>query len=540
MANGVRCGFPAFFGGDRSIHVDLPNMPSARNAVRELREDALKEVVKGRYVGPLRSNPFPNWWCPYQPRNAPAGVVPKNKRSPLDGLKRPIANFSALEEWSVNALDENPQIELLWMTFDLISQAVAASGRNTVVIAADVKAAYRLNQNRIEDLHLHVHKLESEAHGVEFFVDLCNPFGFRNSYWNWESVAGVIKWQLLRDGVTSVCNFVDNFYILVPPLPSGKPDSVKARGMQSTFLASLKRLGLPMHEHQLGTSGIHCLGWIINSQSSTYSCPPERQQLVVSLLASWATKSSCSLKDLRSLTGLFYFISAGFAVGRPDLAAFFKLKTKAEATCRRLSKAADRVFVKLSAPVVASITFWNAFFPSWNGSAPFSALPSPCTSWHSIWRTDGSTSWGMGATNSATGEYISSPWTTREREHAMRSDRESAPFFELLAVLQAARSWAPSSVGCMILIEIDCMPAQQAIQAGFSSAQGMQLLLRNLRLILANHACSLICKHIPRGANTVADAFSTGAEARGLIAWEKTESIKTPLKRQRTEEPCLR
>lgn len=532
VAAGVRDGFPSFFQGDRSIHVDLPNMPSAALAQGELRENALKERVKGRYLGPFRSNPFPNWWCPHQPRNAPAGAVPKNRSTPLDGIKRPVANFSALAEWSVNSLDGEPGVQVLWMTFERVLAAVADCGRNTIIVAADVKSAYRLNRNQLQDLHLHVHKLDSPNHGQEFFVDLCNPFGFKNSYWNWESLAGVVKWRLLRGGLRSVCNFVDNFFLLVPPCGDGSPDTAGALLTQKKFLQTMEALGLPMHEHQVGTSGITCLGWIIDTTEWTFRCPPPRLQLVTNLLQRWAAKSTCSLKELRSITGLFYFISAGFSAGRADLAHFFKLKAKGEATARRLKKSPASVFLKLSPQVAASLEFWHSFFPSWDGAALIQASPSPLSSWDSIWRSDGSTSWGMGATNSRRCEYISSPWTPAEMAASARKERESAPFLETLAALITVQTWAPGARGRLVLFELDCLPAQQALSAGYSAAPGMPQLLRALRLVLIAHSCTVIFRHIPRDLNTVADAFSTGAVQKGLQAWK--HPAQTPAKVHRS------
>lgn len=539
VAEGLQEGFPSFFAGDRSVHVDLPNMPSAAEAIRELREDALKERVKGRYAGPFPSNPFPNAWCPHQPRNAPAGAVPKNKRSPLDGLKRPVANFSALEEWSVNALDQDPGICLLWMTFENILRAIAASGKGTIVYAADVKAAYRLNRNRTEDLHLHVHKLVSPDHGTEFFVDLCNPFGWKNSYWNWESLAGVIKWHLLRSGITSICNYVDNFYGLIPPTAAGTPDWGAANTAKARFDKATVELGLPMHEHQMGVKDIQCLGWIINTGDWTFSCPAQRLQLVQDTLAQWKGKRSCSLRDLRSITGFFFFISGGFSVGKPDLAHFFRLKTKAESIAARLRKPPEALFVKISPQVAASISFWADFFPKWSGKAPIQAFPSPRNTWDSIWRSDGSTKWGMGAHASAEAQFFSLPWTTEERAESQRLVRESAPFCECLAVLFAVRAWAPGASGKLILFELDCKPAQQALESGFSLAAGMQGILRAIRSLLARNACTVVFRHIPRTANTVADAFSTGDVPSGIAAWTPAlPQGTTPTMRDRSSILC--
>ena len=81
---------------------------------------------------------------------------------------------------------------------------------------ADVPKAFKLNPANPALLPLHVTQLAG-PHGIEYYVERCNTFGWGPSEWGWQVELALIEWCLERRGVTQTRAYVDNFYRLHPP-----------------------------------------------------------------------------------------------------------------------------------------------------------------------------------------------------------------------------------------------------------------------------------------------------------------------------------
>jgi hypothetical protein len=516
VSKGLSEGFGNFLG-NRSICVSHPNTSSARGNEEYITSKFTEAVGKGRMLGPFSSIPFPNSWCSSQPHTIPVGVVPKHKWSPHDGELRIVSNASKGGSSSLNELAHNPAIHMLWFSFAMICSIIASLGRNTIVIAADVKAAYTILPLKISELHLFVRKI-----GNLFFVNRCNPFGWRDAYWNFESIAGVSIWALYLADLSFVCNFVDNFFCFVPPTRAGGPDWISARRQRSLFFGTFRRLGLPMHEQQFDIEGITCLGWILSPNILSSLILVARRQQICGILKRWTVAdTSISLTEIRSVTGILFFVSNGFFLGRATIAALFKLKAATEAIAARTHRPPHKVKAKLSHQAASAIRFWFIHFSRWDGSRPLAVIPGPGSTWSQIWRGDASTEFGLGAVNDTTGSFFSLKWLVQERADAMRNEKESSSFLEALCCLYQLRFWGQSARGNSILLECDCRPAVQAISKGYSPEEHLNEVANDFHHLVAFHSISLCIRHIPRTKNKIPDLLSRGPEclAEALTVW---------------------
>jgi hypothetical protein len=91
----ARTGAPLLFVGDRTKRVVTANGDLEPEMLSQIRERFVSEVSKNRMMGPFERCPFPNDWCPHQPRSTPLDTRRKDKYDPLSTRFRVISNFSA-------------------------------------------------------------------------------------------------------------------------------------------------------------------------------------------------------------------------------------------------------------------------------------------------------------------------------------------------------------------------------------------------------------------------------------------------------------
>jgi hypothetical protein len=279
-----------------------------------------------------------------------------------------------------------------------------------------------------------------------------------------------------------------------------------------------------MHEHQYGINGISCLGWTISPDTLSSFIFPARRQQIMGILKKWSRHGlRMSLAELRSVTGILFFVTNGFFLGRASLLAIFKLKSAAEAIALRTNRSSTAATVPLSKAASSTIAFWYKHFSAWDGSRLLAPLQGPGSGWFSIWRGDSSTEFGCGAINESLGEFFSLPWLPEERARAFRDSAESAPFLEALCCLYQVRFWGENAKGRSVLLECDCLPACQALRKGYSPDIAMNFVANEFHHLIAFYSINLTLKHIFRNRNTVPDFFSRGPRCHeeAIALWKK-------------------
>lgn len=262
------------FQGDITKHVPRRNGILSEQELLTFREKFMENVAEGRMWGPSTLAPFSSF------RTCPVFSVPKDKYDPLSTRVRMISNFAAGGLQSVNSLCSTPRpvgIHLRPLHLrDKIAQMVAAHGPGVKVWAADIPSCFRHQSMCARLLPLMVYELRSSAHGHEYFVDLCNPFGWTPSEWGWQMLLAALLWYLRRHGCPDVLAYEDNFFHFVPP-----SEDFDAR------CTSLDKLmddaGVPLHERVMGTS-FKGLGWIWHIDTLQMECPRDKFEALCSLL----------------------------------------------------------------------------------------------------------------------------------------------------------------------------------------------------------------------------------------------------------------
>ena len=176
------------FVGDRTKRVVAANGALEPDMVSQIRDRFMSKVSKNRMMGPFERCPFPNDWCPHQPRSTPLDTRRKDKYDPLSTRFRVISNFSAGHQSSINALIYSPKLLSTHLQCAHLRDALFLLGPNARFDAIDQEDAFRADHINLEDAHLYCYQV-----GNEWFIDLRDPFGNIKSEYTYALVVAVLK-----------------------------------------------------------------------------------------------------------------------------------------------------------------------------------------------------------------------------------------------------------------------------------------------------------------------------------------------------------
>ena len=102
-----------------------------------------------------------------------------------------------------------------------------------------------------------------------------------------------------QEGVQWVLHYLDNFLLV------GVPGSGQCKEDHRRLLSVFERLRVPIASEKLEgpTDRLTFLGIEIDSQEMTLRLPVRKLLELKSLIAEWATRKSCTKRDLQSLVG---------------------------------------------------------------------------------------------------------------------------------------------------------------------------------------------------------------------------------------------
>lgn len=158
----------------------------------------------------------------------------------------------------------------------------------------------------------------------------------------------------------------------------------------------------------------------------------------------------------------------------------------------------------VSTDVLADVAWWHTFAQEWNGISLL--YEREWTSAEKIELFTDACGSGLGALLG--NEWIEARWTAAQRAAAMRAERDSMPFFEMLALVTAACTWSSRWKGKKILFRSDCEQVVYCVNSGSSDDPGMMRLLRVLALTACRQQFDFRCVHIPGVLNVAADLLS--------------------------------
>ena len=291
------------FVGNRNKAVGSRPIPPTPGKEHVLREKFLEMKEEGKMWGPSKEVPYAN------ARVTPAFDIPKDKENPESGKIRPIYHFGVDDGGaSVNDLCTSPY----WLKFNLqalhIRDTLAWMGEGTEMVAVDVPGAFTLNHVAATALFLMVLSIMTPGFGLEYWVVLCTPFGWRPAEWGWQAVLLLLMWWLRKSGFVNFECYVDNFYFF---LEKGSDVGMMMGRLKREF----GEMGVPLHEWQTGRR-MKALGWVWCSEEMVMICPEDKYKSMCARLEEWVVKEVFTLKEVRKICGKLQWMSAAFPQGK--------------------------------------------------------------------------------------------------------------------------------------------------------------------------------------------------------------------------------
>ena len=497
-------GLDPGFVGQMSKSVVRPNSRTIEGREMTLRAELMEECGSGRMAGPYSRPPFK--FC----RTIPLSMVKKKKYDPLSDLMRIISNFSSGRAYddgpspAVNDLCFSPHLIGFHLRPFHLRDLICSKGPGVTVWAADIPKCFRSQKNLKRLLPLFVYLLETKSFGLEWFIDLCNPFGWTPSEYGWQCILAVLLWRLLKDGVIDLWAFVDNFFRLF----GVGEDKAKEVALITTRLESV---GVKLHEIQEGVV-FKGLGWIWDLEGMHMKCAPDKFEAFSGLLAEWAGRSplKMSLPEVRTAVGLMVWVSAAFQIGAAGVAALVSQRTVLEGVASRKRLRAEQVSTVLSQEAAETLLFWASHFPLWDGLYPISMGFTPVSSWEVLGQCDASTEWGCGGLLFDGQRLLGfrHEWTPEERARAFVVKRESTGVLELIGARRWMDLFAPHCRGKRIQLEMDNVSAVRALVRLFSPRPEMMESVRRVRQSLFDLRAPIRVVHVLGRFIAVADLLS--------------------------------
>ena len=496
-------GAPLRFVGDRSKYVPAANGALEPVIQDQIRSRFISEVGKGRMMGPFTRCPFPNEWCKHQARVTPLDTRRKDKYDPLSTRFRVISNFSSGRTASINSLIYSPKLISTHLQCAHLRDTIFSLGTNARFYAIDQEDAFRADQINLNDAHLYCYQV-----GVDWFIDLRDPFGNIKSEYTYAIIVAVLKYALSCDPLivgkdSFLLGYVDNWFLLSKA--SCPTHDTRWQQLKDKF----KRIGAPMHEEQKSTESIvNALGWDWDLKAGSFSCPEDKYLNCVRVSSEWAQRASADAlflyTEIDSLAGLFQWISVACPAIISAVASLQSLKhgmKKAGLVSRKLDDRCKFAVIDLA-----------KFFASWSRTCPLFAGFSPTSLWEVLIKVDASTDFGMGGFSCPSFNWMIYAWNSEDRAkalaHSVSPIRESTTFFELLGILKILTYLAPILRGKRVQIESDNEAAIRDLICCFSGKPLCMEVIAEIRDLCAINFIIPRFEHILSQFNSIADRLS--------------------------------
>jgi hypothetical protein len=242
-------------------------------------------------------------------------------------------------------------------------------------------------------------------------------------------------------------------------------------------------------------------------------CTEDKFLLYCSFLKAWNAAKMISLQDAERAAGIMLFISAGFSIGRPDVAAVHRLKFRAKELRKSTRTCPSTILVPIDLEPRArsALSFWAEFFPKWNRRCEVFLDFGPTAAWQKLGRCDASTEWGCGGffLDDEVLLGFAHKWSQNERDLALVTERESTGVFEVLGPVHWLSFFDHFCGSKRVQLELDSTSAVTSLEAGWSKTTPMHALVRLVRERCFMNSIHLRSRHI-KGAifNKIADHLS--------------------------------
>ena len=379
-----------------------------------------------------------------------------------------------------------PLCSLRYVTVEDAIQEIGRLGRGAQLAKVDVRKAYR---------NVPVHPQERPLLGMVWdgmlFVDTTLPFGLRSAPKIFNALADGVEWIAQQRWVRCILHYLDDLLVM------GSPDTPECQEAVLTLTGVLEELCLPIAEDKLEgpATKLTFLGFEIDSGVMELRLPQEKLSRIQTLLESWATRRSCSRKELESFVGVLGHACYVVRPGKTFMRRMFELLSSA----RR-----PHHYIHLNASFRSDLCWWLEFLAPLNSSS-FRRCLLPTTSHYSF---SSDVSGRVGCEAFAYPHWFMLRWVDTPARMWSTLGEDSITFIELLPIVMAVaiwgRWWYQSTVTC----HCDNQGAVAAANSGYSKVPRIAHLLRCLFFIRARFEISLEVKYLPGAINHLADAIS--------------------------------
>ena len=466
MKNGFRIGFDY---SSKTVGAKR-NMKSAHQHPEVVQKYIDNEVRLGQVRGPLK------------PEEAAGvhisrfGVIPKPRQP---GKWRMIVDLSHPERLSINdGIDKN-QCSLSYLKLDKVAEIAMRLGQGTLLAKLDIQSAYRVIPVHPEDRSLLGMKWQGNI-----YVDAALPFGLRSAPKIFNAVADALEWIVHSLGVRFVKHYLDDFIIL------GAPGSSECRVGMDTLVYTCNRVGLPLVPEKCEgpTCSMVYLGIEIDTMTMCMRLPTDKLDRLVSEIARWSCKKSCTRSELQSLTGQLQHAATVVKPGRTFLRRMYDLLKVGTGHGQRTPPGGQ--YLRLNVEFRSDLAWWSQFLHQWNGVSLLTATNSRLPDTHIT--SDASGTWGCGA-------YWGSQWLQWQWDQVAQD--KSITIKELIPIIFAAALWGKDWKGWCVLCRCDNQAVVAVINARSSLDKDIMHLLRVLFFIEAHFDFMTKATHIPGTEN---------------------------------------
>lgn len=317
------------------------------------------------------------------------------------------------------------------------------------------------------------------------YFDRCFPFGCRSAAFCCQRVTSAIAY-LANDSFGADCvNYLDDFGG-VAPLGSAWCHYYGLRQLFSDcgIEESTEKACPP-------STTMTFLGIEVDSINMEVRVTPERLHALPTMLVTWLTRESATLRELQSLVGQLVFVSKCVRPGRLFVA---RLLEKMRSGDRERSDAV----IALDAKFQKDIQWWITFLQVYNGVSIIKS--EPWSDLDSVFATDACLD-GCGAVFGRSFFHAEFPVFIRHLKLTIAS-------LEALCVVVAVRLWGHLWTGHRIQFACDNIAVVQVINSGRARDKFLLSCLRELCFLCATNEFEIHAVHIPGTQNRLPDLLS--------------------------------
>jgi hypothetical protein len=513
----------------------------------------VKQVEKGQAVGPFPYCPFKN------ARPYPPGLAAKDKYDPECKDFRLISDLSAGGDCSVNSLTVNPNVLYVAFSVPMFCDECISAGVGTTFSSGDIPAAFKMNPQNLDLLHLFVTSVTTEKEKREFFVDICHAFGWTAAEYVFQCQLAIVKWEFIRRHIKRIFWYVDNFWQLHPPSLLGGLTSkeVTTAAAVAATMDTLSYLGIDIHKATAGFQG-PVLGWQADLDyrgaegPMVLILPIIKYEFYLKVFLSAVGMATLSLHDVRQACGIAQHVSTGLPTLKCFVAPLYRMTCNGEAKQARVQTQLknfvpdSKVFLHVQPEARDALSLILEALKGWNRVSPMVMRFGPrsvaevqiwvdAARGRSAMRAPVKSPAGLGALimfNDRNGaRVVRGFWrlfTEDENATARGPVEVSAPVLEMIAIFTALDHWLPLLRRKRVLLGTDCEPAMKAFNKGWSLIPTMRTLVRRTHLLVAPQHICLRVYNLSRERPPIAicDLLSRGQEAKAKALCEKVFGTK--------------